>query len=59
MQPDNIRFNDSLRFVTPEGKIVYGGGGIMPDIVVPVDTNIYSIYYTIACKVNQTFNIIH
>ncbi|MCT4640471.1 MAG: S41 family peptidase [Bacteroidales bacterium] len=38
LERDSIRFNDSLKFVTPGGKIVYGGGGIMPDIFVPVDT---------------------
>lgn len=35
---DSIRFPDSLRFATPAGKIVYGGGGIMPDVFVPIDT---------------------
>ena len=44
-QADSIRFNDSLRYVTPAGKVVYGGGGIMPDIFVPVDTASYSKYY--------------
>ena len=40
---DSIKVNDSLKFVTPKGKIVYGGGGIVPDVFVPVDTlNIYS-----------------
>ena len=42
---DSISFADSLRFVTPKGKIVYGGGGIMPDIFVPVDTVGISNYY--------------
>lgn len=32
---DSIAFDDSLRFVTPKGRVVYGGGGIMPDIFVP------------------------
>lgn len=41
---DSISFSDSLKFVTPGGKIVYGGGGIMPDIFVPVDTTYYSAY---------------
>ncbi|MFC2089977.1 S41 family peptidase [Bacteroidota bacterium] len=41
---DSISFSDSLKYVTPGGKIVYGGGGIMPDIFVPVDTSIYSEY---------------
>jgi carboxyl-terminal processing protease len=35
---DSIKFDDSLRFVTPGGKTVYGGGGIMPDIFTPIDT---------------------
>ncbi len=34
---DSIHFVDSLMFKTPGGKIVYGGGGIMPDIFVPID----------------------
>ncbi|MFO7862744.1 MAG: S41 family peptidase [Salinivirgaceae bacterium] len=37
-QVDSTQFADSLRYETPKGKIVYGGGGIMPDIFVPVDT---------------------
>ena len=35
---DSIVRNDSLRYVTPKGKVVYGGGGIIPDVFVPVDT---------------------
>jgi carboxyl-terminal processing protease len=45
IQADSIRVNDSLRYVTPAGKVVYGGGGITPDIFVPVDTTGYSNYY--------------
>ncbi len=37
-QVDSIKFADSLKFTTPGGKVVYGGGGIMPDIFVPLDT---------------------
>lgn len=36
---DSIHVDDSLRYVTPGGKVVYGGGGIIPDIFVPKDTN--------------------
>jgi len=36
---DSIHFNDSLKYYTKDGKIVYGGGGIMPDIFVPIDTS--------------------
>jgi carboxyl-terminal processing protease len=35
---DSLQFQDSLRFVTPGGRYVYGGGGIMPDVFVPIDT---------------------
>ncbi|MBN2521522.1 MAG: PDZ domain-containing protein [Bacteroidales bacterium] len=45
IHPDSIQFNDSLKFYTPKGKVVYGGGGIMPDIFVPYDTSDYTEYY--------------
>lgn len=41
---DSIRFNDSLRFDTVKGRTVYGGGGIMPDFFVPMDTSKNSAY---------------
>jgi carboxyl-terminal processing protease len=42
---DSIRFADSLKFTTPKGKIVYGGGGIMPDIFIPLDTTNMTKYF--------------
>ena len=43
---DSIHFPDSLKYLTKTTKRpVYGGGGIMPDIFVPVDTSSYSDYY--------------
>ncbi len=33
---DSIHFADSLKYTTPKGKTVYGGGGIMPDVYVPL-----------------------
>ncbi len=42
---DSIHFADSLRFVTPKGKVVYGGGGIMPDVFIPLDTADMTKYY--------------
>ncbi len=42
---DSIKFDDAQKFITPGGKIVYGGGGIMPDVFVPVDTTGSSDYY--------------
>jgi len=47
---DSIKFNDSLRFETKAGRSVYGGGGIMPDFFVPLDTTMSSSY------VNRLFN---
>lgn len=41
---DSSYFVDSLKFKTPKGKIVYGGGGIMPDIFVPVDSSGFTFY---------------
>jgi carboxyl-terminal processing protease len=38
---DSIKVIDSLKFTTPKGKIVYGGGGISPDVFVAIDTTIY------------------
>jgi len=42
---DSIHFSDSLKFTTAGGKVVYGGGGIMPDKFVPVDTSGVSPYF--------------
>jgi len=45
---EKITVADSLKFITPNGKIVYGGGGIIPDVFVPIDNGIQ----------NETFNYI-
>ena len=42
---DSTHFPDSLIYTTPAGKVVYGGGGIMPDIFVPIDTSYFSPYF--------------
>ncbi|CAA0174019.1 S41 family peptidase [Tenacibaculum maritimum] len=44
---DSIKIIDSLKFTTPKGKIVYGGGGIVPDVFIPIDTTNYiqNIYF--------------
>lgn len=42
---DSIHFVDSLKRTTPKGKVVYGGGGIMPDEFVPADTTDVTNYY--------------
>ena len=55
-EADSIQFADSLKFVTPKGNIVYGGGGIMPDIFVPLDTTGYSRYYAETVRKGVLYN---
>lgn len=38
LEADSVHFPDSLKYFTKKGKVVYGGGGIMPDIFIPLDT---------------------
>ena len=43
---DSIQINDTVRYTTRlNGRTIYGGGGVMPDVYVPVDTSEYSTYY--------------
>jgi carboxyl-terminal processing protease len=42
--PDSSLFVDSLKYKTKKGRVVYGGGGIMPDVFVPRDTTELSEY---------------
>lgn len=53
---DSIQFADSLKFETKSGRVVYGGGGIMPDYFVPVDTTGFSAYYS---KITQKALVYH
>jgi carboxyl-terminal processing protease len=57
---DSIKFNDSLKYITQNGRSVYGGGGIMPDYFVPLDTTLNSHYlnelYTSTAILEYTFN---
>lgn len=39
---DSINFPDSLKYFTPNKRVVYGGGGIMPDLFIPIDTSMNS-----------------
>ena len=41
---DSVKLNKKLKYTTPAGKIVYGGGGIMPDYFIPIDTTKLSRY---------------
>jgi carboxyl-terminal processing protease len=42
---DSIPVNDSLKFITKGGKTVYGGGGIVPDVFVPINKDPKLSYY--------------
>ena len=42
---DSIKLDKSKIFTTSNGRTVYGGGGIMPDVFVPEDTTGYTSYY--------------
>ena len=57
---DSIKVNDSLQFLTLNGRTVYGGGGIMPDYFVPLDTTLNSHYlnelYNSTALQEYTFN---
>lgn len=52
---DSIHFDESMRFTTPAGRTVYGGGGIMPDIFIPLDTLGQSKYYNEVWKSNVLY----
>ena len=43
---DSTSFINEEKYITPKGKIVYGGGGVFPDIFVPLDSSQYSLYYS-------------
>ncbi|WP_242083024.1 S41 family peptidase [Aestuariivivens sediminis] len=42
LDAENIKVADSLKYTTPSGKIVYGGGGIIPDVFVPIDKGMFN-----------------
>jgi carboxyl-terminal processing protease len=47
VNPDNISFPDSLKYYTKiNNRVVYGGGGIMPDVFIPLDTTRVSNFYS-------------
>lgn len=52
---DSIHFDDSLKYTTPAGKTVYGGGGIMPDIFVPLVTDSIHTYYNLLANKGLIF----
>jgi carboxyl-terminal processing protease len=55
MQKDSIHFKDSLKYHTVGGRLVYGGGGIMPDFFVPADTSGINSFYTSIVSKNLVY----
>lgn len=43
---DSIKHESKLKYKTLKGRVVYGGGGIMPDVFIPRDTTVYSPFLT-------------
>jgi carboxyl-terminal processing protease len=46
LDKDSIHFADTLKYYTVGGRVVYGGGGIMPDVFIPADTSGVTNYLT-------------
>ena len=58
LNKDSIKVVDSLKFKTPKGKIVYGGGGIVPDIFVAIDTASYLSNFYFNTIQNFAFDLV-
>jgi len=53
--PDSIAFTDTIKYYTPEGKVVYGGGGIMPDVYVALKADEKDKLYNLLNRQNILF----
>lgn len=42
---ENVHLNDTVKYFTMNKRVVYGGGGVMPDVFVPIDTTMSSPYF--------------
>ena len=58
LNKDSIKVVDSLKFTTPKGKIVYGGGGIIPDVFVAIDTTSYMTNFYFNSVNNYAFDYV-
>lgn len=54
-EQDSIQLSDSLKFITPGGRVVYGGGGIMPDHFIPLDTSGITPYFNQVARRNLIY----
>ena len=53
LEADSIKLDKSVEYYTSGGRVVYGGGGIVPDVFVPIDTTRASAFYQ-ACNKKAT-----
>lgn len=53
--PDSIPLTDTVKYYTPSGKVVYGGGGIMPDVYVPMKVETEDALYWRMVQQNVIF----
>jgi len=53
LDADSIKIDKSVEYLTTGGRVVYGGGGIIPDVFVPIDTTKASQFY-ISCNRKAT-----
>ena len=58
LSKDSIKVVDSLKFTTPKGKVVYGGGGIIPDVFVAIDTTSYMTNFYFNSLNNYAFDYV-
>lgn len=57
IHPDSIHFSDSLKYYTlRRHRVVYGGGGIMPDCFVPLDTTRFTHFHRLLAAKNIIIN---
>jgi len=52
---DSIHLQDTTKYYTTGGRVVYGGGGIMPDIFVGRDTTLYTPFYNKCVNLAYTY----
>jgi carboxyl-terminal processing protease len=54
-EKDSIQLSDTLKYTTPAGRVVYGGGGIMPDFFIPLDTSGVTNYFNQVARRNLIY----
>lgn len=52
---DSVHYQDTTLYYTKQGRVVHGGGGIMPDVFVGRDTTLYTPYFNIVANRAYTY----